>query len=423
MITRQPSRIAYPGRWFGGKDASMVSLGGIETAAETIRGKIVRTPLILSRSLSRELNADIYLKLENFQVAGSFKARGATHRIITLGDEIGEKGVVAASAGNHAQGVALAAKAAGLPATIVMPEWASITKQESTRRYGGKVILAGRSVEESLEQAQNLAGEGMTFIHPFEDPAIIAGQGTIALEIFERLGDPDIIVSPVGGGGLISGVATAAKSLKRDIRIIGVQARACPSAYASYRKNSIVSVDAQPTIADGIGVRRVGETSFEIMRRHVDEILLVDEEQIAEAMLSLLENEKILVEGAGATPLAALKRGMVEVSRGSKVVLLISGGNVDSPLLGRIIGRGLVKKGRLMHISVVLPDSPGSLSRLLAAIARIEANVLDIHHDRNIRELPIDASRVELVLETRGVPHGEEICRVLRDQGYDIEVT
>ncbi len=399
----------------------MITLDRVKEAAGIISGKIVRTPLVLSATLSRRFGARIYLKLENLQIAGSFKIRGATLKISLLKDGVGEGGVVAASAGNHAQGVALAAKSAGLPATIVMPEWASITKQEATRGYGGEVILAGQSIEESLTRAKTLSRSGMTLIHPFEDTDIITGQGTVALEIFEDLPTPDMIVVPVGGGGLISGIGCIAKSLRPDTRIIGVQAGACPSAHASYRKNAIVSVDAEPSIADGISVKRVGKVNFDIMQAHVDDMFLVEEEQIAEAMLTLLEDEKILVEGAGATPLAALCAGGIKVPEGGSIVLVISGGNVDSPLLGRIINQGLEKNGRILHLRVVLSDTPGSLSGLLADLAGLGANVLRIDHERNVRDLPINISRVELALETRSAAHGEEVLHALQDQGYTLE--
>jgi threonine dehydratase len=267
-----------------------------------------------------------------------------------------------------------------------------------------------------------LAGEGMTLIHPFDDPDIIAGQGTIALEIFNTIKEADVIISPVGGGGLISGVASIAKSIKPDTRIIGVQARACPSAYESFRKGKIVASDATASIADGISVKQVGKINFEIIQACVDDMVVVGEEQIAAAMLILLEQEKILVEGAGAVPLAALSNGLIEIPGGSNVVLLISGGNVDSPLLGRIINQGLVKHGRVVHVTVMLSDTPGSLSQLLASIARMEANVLHIYHERNMKGFPINVSCVELELETRGVSHVEEISSQLNASGYDIEI-
>lgn len=400
----------------------MITLEETKQAADAIAGEIVQTPIVYSSTLSHRFDANIYLKLENFQITGSFKIRGATYKMIALGDEVGAEGVVTASAGNHAQGVAVAARSAHLPATIVMPEWASITKQESTRAYGGNVCLSGQSIEESLEIAGRMAEEGMTFIHPFEDPDIIIGQGTIALEIFQELHDPDMIVAPVGGGGLIAGIASIAKSIKPDVQVVGVQAAACPSAYTSFQRNEIISVNTEPSIADGISVRRVGELNFDIIQKCVDNLCLVSEEHIAEAILMLIENEKILAEGAGAAPLAAIFHGAIEVPKGRNIVLLVSGGNVDSQLLGRIINQGLVKNGRIMHISVTLSDTPGVLAKVLSTIARMKANVLHISHERNVRGLPMNASRVELELETRSTGHGENIVCELRDMEYDIEV-
>ena len=399
----------------------MITLEDAHRAADAIAGTITRTPLLYSTALSHRFDANIYLKLENFQITGSFKIRGAAYKMAVLEDKIGAEGVVTASAGNHAQGVALAARAVNVPATIIMPEWASITKQESTRAYGANVRLSGGSIEESLETAGRMAEKGMTLIHPFEDPSIIIGQGTIALEIFQDMQQPDMIIVPVGGGGLISGIASIAKSIRPGMRIVGVQAAACPSAYASFQKDKIVPVDTGPSIADGISVRRVGKINFDIIQESVDDVCLVSEEHIAEAVLTLMENEKILAEGAGATPLAALLHGTVQLPKGRNIVLVVSGGNVDSPLLGRIINQGLVKNGRIMRLYVALPDTPGVLATLLAAVARMKANVLQITHERNIRGLPMNTSCVELELETRSTRHGEGTVRELREMGYDIE--
>jgi len=399
----------------------MLSLKNIQEAAKMIRDTVIRTPLVYSPTFSRIFGAEIWLKLENLQRTGSFKIRGAAHKILRCRNEIGPEGVVAASAGNHAQGVALAARNAGIPATIVMPEWASISKQEATRGYGGEVILHGRSVGESLEKARELAAHGRMFIHPFDDPDIIAGQGTIGLEIIEDLIDAEMILVPVGGGGLISGVALTAKSLRPDIRIIGVQAAVCPSVYESLQKGCVTAAGAGGSIADGITVRQTGNLTFDIIRKYVDEVVLAEEDHIAAAILMLLERKKTLAEGAGAVPLAALINGCVKISPGSKVVLVISGGNVDSPLLGRIIRMGLLKNGRIMRIKLQLEDIPGSLSRLLSLIADLRANVLHIFHDRNIRDMPIHMTWVELDVETRGLPHIVEIRTELEKAGYILE--
>ena len=349
----------------------MISLTDIQKARGVIEKSILRTPLIHSDTFSRMTGSQVYLKLENLQKTGSFKIRGASYKIQTHFNHIGPEGVVAASAGNHAQGVALAARQMGLPATILMPEWASITKQEATRGYGGQIVIEGHSIEECIGKAQELSRAGKTFIHPYDDPDIITGQGTIALEIFEDLPDPDFIFVPIGGGGLIGGIATAAKAIRSRTQIIGVEAKACPSAYQSSREGRVVRVEAQKSIADGISVKQTGELNFQIIREKVDHIVLVEEEQIAAAILMLLERKKILVEGSGAVPLAALLNPSISIPQGSKVVLVVSGGNVDSPLLGRILRQGLFRNGRIMRFSVCLDDVPGSLAGTDASSALV----------------------------------------------------
>ncbi len=400
----------------------MISIENVRQAAKMIKGKVIKTPLVYSPSLSKMFEGEIYLKLENLQKTGSFKIRGATYTILTHKDEIGHGGVVAASAGNHAQGVALAARQALIPATIVMPEWASITKQEATRGYGGEVVIEGQSLEECIKKAEQMALEGKTFIHPFDDPDIIVGQGTMALEILEDLKETDMILVPIGGGGIISGIASTVKSIRPGVKVIGVQSAACPSAYESYRSGKITSVDSYHSIADGISVKQVGDLNFDIIRKCVDDVVLVEEDQIAAAILLLLERKKILAEGAGAVPLAALLNGSVTVPRGSRVVLLISGGNVDSSLLGRILSQGLLKNARIMRIRVRLTDAPGSLAQLLALISGLKANVLHVYHDRRARDLPIYITRVDLELETRGPDHVEKIARKLNMAGYEMEL-
>jgi threonine dehydratase len=400
----------------------MISIKNVQQAAKMIKGTVIKTPLVYSSSLSQMFDGEIYLKLENLQKTGSFKIRGATYSILARKDEIGHGGVVAASAGNHAQGVALAARQALIPATIVMPEWASITKQEATRGYGGEVVIEGQSLKECIKKAQQLALEGKTFIHPFDDPDIITGQGTVALEILEDLKQTDMILVPIGGGGIISGIASTVKSIRPSVKVIGVQSAACPSAYESYRSGKITSVDSHHSIADGISVKQVGDLNFEIIKKYVDDVVLVEEDQIAAAILLLLERKKILAEGAGAVPLAALLNGSVTVPRGSRVVLLISGGNVDSPLLGRILSQGLLKSARIMRIRVRLTDAPGSLAQLLALISGLKANILNVYHDRRVRDLPLYVTRVDMELETRGPEHVEKIAYKLNMAGYEMEL-
>lgn len=400
----------------------MIQLPKIEKAAELINEKVIRTPLVYSPEISRMTGADIYLKLENLQKTGSFKLRGATHKLLLRKEEIAENGVVAASAGNHAQGVALAANLAGIPATIVMPEWVSISKQQATADYGGEVIISGRSVEDSLATARDLAKNGRTLVHPFDDEDIIIGQGTVALEIFSDLPDADLILVPVGGGGLISGIASVSRILNPSTRIIGVQAENCPSAKRALKSGRIVSVKAKPSIADGINVKRTGSITIEIMRQTVDDILLVGEGDIARAILLLLERKKILAEGAGAVTLAAVISQQIHIEPGSKVVLVISGGNVDSPLLDRIINQGMVQSGRILRMWVYLEDRPGVLSKLLSLVSRLQANVLNIHHERGSKTLPLNTTRVEMELETRCQPHIDRIVQELAAGGYRLEI-
>lgn len=400
----------------------MVSLDDIRKADSILEGRILRTPLVYSPYFSAQAGAEVYLKLENLQKTGSFKLRGATNKIQTYLDRIGPRGVVAASAGNHAQGVAHAAREAGIPATIVMPEWASITKQEATRGYGGKIRLKGESLTASIREAEASVESGMTLIHPFNDPEVIAGQGTIGLEILNELPNPDLILVPVGGGGLIAGIATAVKSIRPQTRVVGVQAGACPSAHRSRKSGKPVRVEAGRTIADGIAVKQPGGLTFQIMQERVDEIVLVEEEQIAYAVLTLLERKKTLAEGAGAASAAALLDASVPIPKGGNVVLVVSGGNVDTPLLDRILRQGLIRNGRMMKFGVVLDDVPGSLAKLLTLVAECQANVLQIYHHRNKENLPIYTSRVELELETRGWEHLNEITDALNRAGYSIEV-
>ena len=399
---------------------SDISLDHIRQAAERIRPYILHTPLVHSPTLSKMFDCDIFLKLENLQKTGSFKIRGAINKIFFKRNDMGMDGVVAASAGNHAQGVALAASLAGLSAAIVMPEWASISKQEATANYGGQVLLWGKSIGESLEKAKEIAQSGKSFIHPFDDTDIITGQGTLGLEILEQLPDAEMILAPVGGGGLISGIALAVEAMASRAQVIGVQTCLCPSASESLHRGHVKTVRAQPSIADGISVRQIGQLTFDIMRSRVEQIALVDEDSIAHAILLLLERKKILAEGAGAVPLAALLNGAVSPPRGGKVVLVISGGNVDSPLLGRILHQGLLKNGRIMRIQVQLDDTPGSLARLLSLVARRKANVLHIFHDRNVMNVPLYVTSVSLELETRGTHHIAEVFEEIQKAGYTV---
>jgi threonine dehydratase len=403
----------------------MISLADIQEASRKLEGKILRTPLIRSPTFSKMADAEVYLKLENLQMGGSFKVRGASYKIQSHLSDLRGKGVIAASVGNHAQGVALAARAADLPATIVMPVWSSLAKQEATRGYGASVLLQGGSLTESIEIAQKMADSaGQTFIHPYDDSEVMAGQGTIGIEILQDLQDPDYVVVPVGGGGLIGGIATAVKALRPETEVIGVQAAACPSAREALKAGSPVQLEAteEGSLADAIMVSRIGEANFPLLRDLVDKIAEVSEDQIASAMLLLLERKRILAEGAAAVPLAALLSSQLQLSRGSKVVLVISGGNVDSLLLDRVIRRGLVNNGRLMGLSLCIEDIPGSLQRLLAIVAARGANVVRIHHSREERNLPLGQARVDLEVETRGFEHVKEIVDALKGSGYRMKI-
>lgn len=399
----------------------MIQPEEIQGAARVLEGVAIRTPLILSTSFSQRCGAQVYLKLESLQKTGSFKFRGAYHKLAKIRAGVGPLGVVAASAGNHAQGVAHAAQLLGVPATIVMPEWASISKQLATRAYGGRVILSGTSLTESLTHARALEAEGRTFIHPYDDADVIAGQGTIGLEILAELPQVDTILVPVGGGGLIAGIAAAVKTLRRETAIIGVQAAACASALAARRAGRPVAVPARKSIADGISVKEVGQLPFAVMERLVDDLVTVEEEQIAAAVLDLLERKKVLAEGSGAVPLAALLAGDLCPLRDHAVVLVVSGGNVDSHLLGRILNQGLFRSGRILRLSVVLEDVPGALSALLSVVAAQRGNILHILHDRMGRHLPLGLSRVELEVETRDAGHIEELLNSLGSIGYNVE--
>jgi len=400
----------------------MVSLADIHAAESRIFPHIIHTPLVHSPTFSEMTGANVYLKLETLQKAGSFKVRGATNKILSCVNTSGEPGVVAASAGNHAQGVAVAAHSAGIPAIIVMPEWSALTKQEATKSYGAQVIIHGKSLGESIEKARDIARNGSIFIHPYDDDAVIAGQGTIALEILHDLPETDMIVVPVGGGGLIAGIATAAKAMKPDIIIIGAQAELCPSAGEALRHGSPCRVQAGKTIADGIRVAETGIQTLPLIQRYVDRHVLASEEEIADAMLLLLERKHVVAEGAGAVPLAALMNGSIDVPSGSNLVLVISGGNVESSLLFRVIRQSLARQGRIMSLSVLLDDQPGTLARILTTIAQELGNILHIHHLQGESDIPLLMTRVNIELETRGWDHINGIKKVLVDAGYEIQM-
>jgi len=389
----------------------------IERARVKIREAISKTPLVYSETFSKLTGKEVFLKLENLQKGGSFKIRGAYYKLSQLAPALRRRGVVAASAGNHGQGVAIASDLLGIPSTIVMPEGASLTKQIATRSYGAEVILHGRDTDEALRYARKLAERGRVFIHPFDDGQVIAGQGTLGLEILEEVPGVDGIVVPVGGGGLISGIATIIKKKRPGVKIIGVQAAHAPSAIAALKRREIVEVETKPTLADGIALRKVGEITFPILKRYVNQMIAVREDEIASAILMLMERKRIVAEGAGAAPLAALLSKEAEI-KPKRIVLVISGGNIDVHLLDRIIEKGLSQTGRMVRFEVTLRDVPGSLAELTHVVARFHANILHIIHERTPKEVPIGFSKVILVLETRGPDHVREIRNGLKAKRY-----
>ncbi len=397
-----------------------MTLKDIEAAKERIRGAVIHTPLIHSHTLSRISGREVYLKLENLQTTGSFKLRGALNRLTLLKERGEGERVVAASAGNHAQGVAYAAAQLGLAATIVMPEGASISKQMATQNYGAKVILHGQDVSQAVEKARALEAEGYVFIHPYDDPEVMAGQGTLGLEILEDLPEVDTVVVPVGGGGLAAGLTLALKESKPEVLIIGVQTMQVPSLVEAFLRGAPAPVPAHSTLADGIRVPLIGKLPFAILQEHLRDLVLVEEREITQALLFLLEGKKILAEGAGAVTTAAFLFHLATRPLG-RVVLVVSGGNMDIPLLERVVPRALQEKRRLLILRVVLPDTPGSLGRLAARLGQAGANILHLFHDRLARELPLDCTRVELNLETRGPEHGEAVLQALREAGYEVE--
>jgi threonine dehydratase len=390
-------------------------------AQKEIRGAIRQTPMVYSDTFSKLTGKAVFLKLENLQKSGSFKIRGAYYKISQLTPSARKRGVVAASAGNHAQGVAFASSLLGAKATIVMPENAPLAKQMATRSYGGEVLLFGQDTDEALGCAKRLAKSGRPLIHPFDDKQVIAGQGTIGLEILEEVPEVEAIIVPVGGGGLISGIATIVKKRRPEVKIIGVQSTHAPSAFLSWKRKRIVQVEVEPTLADGIALRKVGKITFPIIQKTVDEIVTVEENEIASAILMLMERKRMVAEGAGAAPLAALLSKRWKI-RGKQVVLVVSGGNIDLNLIDRIIEKGLSETGRLVRLEVLLRDVPGSLARLTNLVAQNHANILHIIHERAAKDIPIGFSRVVLVLETRGPDHIKVVKKKIVEKGYHLQM-
>lgn len=398
-----------------------VTLQDIKQAQVSIKPFVNLTPCDHSRSASDLLGSEIYLKLENTQKTGSFKIRGATHKIMSLTSEERQRGVIACSAGNHAQGVALSSKLNKVKSIIVMPENAPIAKVEATKKYGAEVILYGSMFDESKEYALRLAEErGLVFVHPYEDEKVIAGQGTIGLEVVEQIENLDTLVIPIGGGGLISGVAIAAKTINPKIKIIGVQAEIV-STMAQMIKTKSFTPLKQPvsTLADGIAIKNPSLEMFNsFISKYVDDVVTVTEGEIAEAIVFLLERVKTVAEGSGAVTLAAALTGKTKL--GSKSCLIVSGGNIDLNIVSDIINRGQSQRGRLCELSVVVPDIPGSLSRLTQTLAEQRANILEVHHDRLRQGLSLKETRIDFTLETTSHEHIERIIKALEQTGAKV---
>jgi threonine dehydratase len=399
----------------------MITLEEIRRARSRIQTSVLVSPCPRSETFSQMTGNEVFLKLENLQRTGSYKERGALHRILTMTPEERRRGLIAASAGNHAQAVAYHAVRLGMNAEICMPLATPLNKVMATRGFGAEVLLYGANYDEAYAEAQRRSeAYGLTFLHPFDDDAVIAGQGSLGLELLEQLPAVEVVLVAIGGGGLASGLACALKETKPDIRVIGVQAARLPSMKLAAERKSLVTVPAATTIADGIAVRRAGQRTFPMIEKYVDEIVTVEEEEIASAVLLLLEREKILAEGAGAAALAALLYRKTVVSA-KKAVVIISGGNMDVTLLSRIIERGLVKDGRLVRLRVHLPDYPGALHRLTGVLAELRTNIVATTYDRAYFGVNFGDTTIDLTMETRGPEHIEELSGALRQAEYVFE--
>jgi threonine dehydratase len=395
-----------------------VTLADIQVAMGRIRDSIYLSPCARSEDLSQITGNSVYLKLDNLQRTGAFKERGALNKLLTLTEEERARGVIAASAGNHAQGLAYHAGRHGIRAQIVMPLTTPLIKVSATKGYGAEVVLLGANYDEACEEAIRRSGQfGMTFIHPFDDEVVIAGQGTMGLEIMQQVPDIEAVIAPIGGGGLIAGVACAVKETNPKVRVIGVQPARLPSMKAAVAEGHSVTLSPAATIADGIAVRRAGEKTLPLVQKYVDEIVTVDEEEIANAILLLLEHEKTLAEGAGAAAIAALINHKTGLS-GKKVAVLVCGGNIDVSLLSRIMERGLVKDGRLVRLRVHLPDYPGALHRLTGILAQHRANIVETSYDRAYYGVNLGDTAIDITMETRGPEHIAELLSALSANGY-----
>jgi len=392
------------------------TIDDIRAAAEHLKGQVIRTPLVSAARLSEMLGCDLYVKLENLQRTGSFKDRGAYVRLSRLSRDEAKRGVVAMSAGNHAQGVAYHAKRLGIPATIVMPEFAPFSKVERTRAFGARVVLTGETLDASAQAAHKIADdENLTFVHPYDDPDVIAGQGTIGLEILEDLPDVDTLVVPIGGGGLISGISIAAKEANPDIRIVGVETELYPS--MANALNGRDGLRGGSSLADGIAVKNPGKLTKEIISRLVEDILIIPESAIECAIQRLVEEQKIVAEGAGAAGIAAIMNDPERFS-GRKIVTVICGGNIDSRLLSGVLTRGLVRDGRMVRLRISIVDQPGILAKIADVIGRSSANIIEVYHQRLFYNVPAKSADVDVVLETRNSEHVKEIIASLAQHGF-----
>ena len=399
-----------------------LKLQDIELAAQRLKPVLHHTELDMSSTFSEMTGGRIYLKCENRQKTGSFKIRGASNKIAALVERGEVKSVVASSAGNHAQGVAFAAKNFGIPATIAMPATAPIAKVQATQGYGAKVVLSGDCYDDAYAKACEICEEeGATFLHPYNDLEVIAGQGTLGLEILSDLPTVDIVIVPAGGGGLLSGVAACIKQINPRIQVIGVQAEGADAIARSFREKKYISTDAVSTIADGIAVKAPGDITVELINRYVDGVVTVSDIEISEAILMLMERCKQIVEPSGATPVAAVLKGKVDV-KGKKVVCLLSGGNIDVSFIQCIIEQGLVSRRRRLKFTVTLLDKPGSLGRLLNDIAALGANILSVEHDRLSAGLNPNETNVHIACEVGGEAHGENVVAELKNKGYNLDI-
>lgn len=392
-----------------------MQISDIYDAKEVLKDVISKTPIVHAT----KIHENLWIKAENLQGTGAFKLRGAYNKLSNLTPEEREKGVIAASAGNHAQGVAYSCMKMGIKGTIVMPKTAPLSKIEATRSYGVSVELQGDTFNDAYEYAKNLQEiTGAVFIEPFDDPYVIAGQGTIGLEILEKMNDVDTVIVPIGGGGLISGIAAAIKSLRPNCRVIGVQSEHAPSMKESLEQNKMIKLENVSTIADGIAVKTPGNLTFELCKQYVDEVVTVSEEEIAAAILTLLEKMKMVAEGAGATSVAAAMFNKIDLEN-HKCVAVLSGGNIDVNLLSKIIDLGLVKTGRKAVINLNVIDKPGNLSRVIELISQTGANIISVNHNRIQNAILFNQCRVGIIIETNNQDHIDEVMRILKENGYE----